>query len=335
MANRPIYSRKQLGEYFDRIRFPQSQRLYDAQTLDGTGQHNYLCRLLKHQIVTVPWENLSQHYSWHRVVDINPSHLFRKIVSHGRNRGGYCMEANTFFLTVLLSLNFQVYAAGARVFEGDHFGSFTHCVSIVNISGIKYMIDVGFGAKGPTLPISLADPGKAQDQVAPASMQVVCKSTVQNLDQSQKVWIYQHRISPEAEWMPIYSFVELEFLPEDLQVLNCGPWRSPNSFFTHKVIVCRFTTSSEKPPAAGADGGGPGSADEKALTDGEINGQLTIEHGTMKWRQRGTKVLERKFQNDAERVSALKQFFGIELAADDIAAIGNSAAEVTAKGFAL
>lgn len=52
------------------------------------------------------------------MIDIEPEVLFEKIVGgaggKGR-RGGYCMENNTFFGTVLRSLGFDVYAVGARV----------------------------------------------------------------------------------------------------------------------------------------------------------------------------------------------------------------------------
>jgi arylamine N-acetyltransferase len=46
-------------------------------------------------------------------LSLDPEDLFRKIVENGR--GGYCMEVSAFFGTVLRSLGFRLYSAGARV----------------------------------------------------------------------------------------------------------------------------------------------------------------------------------------------------------------------------
>ena len=43
--------------------------------------------------------------------------LYEKLVERKRGRGGYCMENNYFFGTVLRSLGFGVYSAGAKVCE--------------------------------------------------------------------------------------------------------------------------------------------------------------------------------------------------------------------------
>jgi arylamine N-acetyltransferase len=123
----------------------------------------------------------------------------------------------------------------------------------------------------------------------------------------------------------MYCFVELEFTPEDIVSMNHAPWLSRHTFFTHKVVVVRFTTEKE------VDGDElPGTPDEVAL-EGEIDGSLTINHDVLKWRRCGKKVLERPFVKEENRLSALKKYFGIRLGEQDRLGIKGTAAEIGAR----
>lgn len=146
----PTYTRVQLAQYFHHISLPAFRRVYNIKMrpLQPNDALAYLWLLQKLTLVTVPFENLSIHYSAHRHVDIDPEALFEKIVGRGLKeeaadtgsyaeakiehnvlipslnlqqrqcrggRGGYCMENNRFFATILHSLGFDVYSVGARV----------------------------------------------------------------------------------------------------------------------------------------------------------------------------------------------------------------------------
>lgn len=325
MAGRPTFSGAQLNEYFDRIRLPTRYRQLCVTGLSGQEQLAYLARLKSHHLVAIPFENLTLHYSWHRVVDVDPQHLFTKVVQQP-GRGGYCMEVNSLLHIVLLSLGFSVFMVGSRVYDQElrKYDGFTHCVNIVTISGAQYMVDVGFGANGPSEPIKL-EAGAVRKHIAPASMRLQYESIPQNLNQTCKLWIYQHRFSESAPWVPIYCFVDFEFLLDDIRCMNLAPWRSPSSFFTQKVVIARFTAAGE------ADGGSkvPESHNHDTL-DVEIDGTVSIDHDKLKWRRNGVTVVEKQFKNDAERVQALAQYFGITLQKQDRDAIGGTVAEVKA-----
>jgi len=75
----------------------------------------------------VPFENLVLHYSTHHSVILERDFLFDKMVVRGK--GGYCMENNLFFATVLRTLGYTVLAGGARVSKavshGQDDGSYT------------------------------------------------------------------------------------------------------------------------------------------------------------------------------------------------------------------
>lgn len=119
-----------------------------------------------------------------------------------------------------------------------------------------------------------------------------------------------------------YCFVDFEFTPEDIHSLNFDPWKNPRSMFTHKVVGVRFTTDKES-----LDDDGPGTPSQAAL-EGEIDGYIDLFDGTLKWRRHGKKVYEIKFETDAQRVEAIRRFFGIQLTDEDAESIRGTAAEI-------
>ena len=327
MAARHTFSHEELDLYFDRICLPKSRRVYAVSTLSEDDKLSFLNLLFKHHLVKVPWENLTQHYSWHQTVHIKPKHLFWKIVGSA-GRGGYCMEANFFFHIILYSLGFTVHMSGSRIYNppSNLYGGWTHVVNLVTIGGLQHLIDGGFGPQGPTSALAVT-PGMVSSQISPAQVRLVHENIPNNLDPSQKVWIYQHRYTEDSKWEPMYCFTDLEFTPADVESMNFAPSRNRHTFFTHKVVANRFTTEKEV-----NDDNLPGSASESAL-DTEIDGALTINHDVLKWRRHGKKVVEWRFKTDDERVAALQKYFGIVLAEEDREAIQNTAAMIGVKAM--
>ena len=327
MATRHTFSHEELELYFDRICLPQSRRIYNVSTLSDDDKLSFLNLLLKHHLVKVPWENLTQHYSWHQTVHLKPKLLFRKIVGNP-GRGGYCMEANFFFHLILHSLGFAVHMAGSRIYsaQSNTYGGWTHVVNLVAIAGVRHLLDGGFGPQGPTTALRL-NPGMVSIQISPAQVRLIHQNIPNNLDPSQKVWIYQHRYNEDSKWEPMYCFTDLEFTPADVESMNFAPSRNRHTFFTHKVVANRFTTENEI-----NEDGLPGSPSENTL-NAEIDGALTINHDILKWRRHGKKVVELPFKTDDERVAALQKYFGIVLAEEDREAIQNTSAMIGVKAM--
>ena len=113
-SERPCYSAEQIQKYFSHISLPQSHLHYKQFHNNPKDALDFLTQLQKHQLATVPFENLQLHYSTHHSISLDPEYLYTKIVEKG-NRGGYCMENNCFFGTVLRTLGFTLHSAGARV----------------------------------------------------------------------------------------------------------------------------------------------------------------------------------------------------------------------------
>ena len=120
-SSRPTYTTTQLSNFFTHISLPnaivQNVRSAAAQPLTSSPEESliFLATLQKHTLATVPFENLSLHYSTHHTISLDPGHLYRKVVERGH--GGYCTELNCFFATVLRSLGYAVCSVGARVSE--------------------------------------------------------------------------------------------------------------------------------------------------------------------------------------------------------------------------
>lgn len=98
----------ELERYFNHIGLPKAYRTEPKPPLDIA----FLTALHTHHISTIPYENLSLHYVKDVNISLDVHVILEKFLANGR--GGYCMEQNLFFNSVLRSLGFQVYLTGAR-----------------------------------------------------------------------------------------------------------------------------------------------------------------------------------------------------------------------------
>ena len=107
-----MYTEAQLNQYFEHIGYPRSRHAREPLTL--------LTELQKYHLARVPFESITLHYTYHRLLSLDLQDLFHKIVVN--SRGGYCMEVNAFFGEVLRSLGFTLISAGGRVKGDSGFG---------------------------------------------------------------------------------------------------------------------------------------------------------------------------------------------------------------------
>lgn len=73
----------QVTAYLDRINLPKKYYPENKPTIDLA----YITALHVHHITSIPYENLSIHYSKEHDVSIEPDYLFDKIVTRGCGRG--------------------------------------------------------------------------------------------------------------------------------------------------------------------------------------------------------------------------------------------------------
>ncbi|USP81401.1 arylamine N-acetyltransferase 1 [Curvularia clavata] len=306
MSTLAAYSPAQIARYFDRLGLPQEQRIQHVASLDATDALGYLARLQTLHLAEIPFENISLHYSTHHSVSVHPHQLFKKIIADNNGRGGYCMENNALFGTLLRSLGFTVYPGGGRVFTGTAWTGWSHMINIVTIGDTKYHVDVGFGGDAPTAPMALDRTGTVHKSIQPASARLQWRNIPGNTDPSQRLWVYEYRRSDDCDWEMKYSFTELEFLPEDFALINYFTSTSRHTWFTRMIV-----------------------ADKKIVgPDGELIGKMTLAATTLKWNIRGEKTKEIEFKSEADRIEALEKYFGIKLDQAERDSIAGLASEI-------
>ena len=95
---------------------------------------------------SIPFENFDILLG--RPISLAPEDIFKKLVTC--RRGGYCFEQNGLFLQALHAFGFSARALLARVHRDGIVLGRGHQLSLVTLSGRRYLADVGFG--GPHLP---------------------------------------------------------------------------------------------------------------------------------------------------------------------------------------
>ena len=106
MPEQSLYSMSQLNQYLDRIDFPINKHpRIEPLSAQNDGGLSFLEILMKYQLSSVPFENLSLHYSPRPNVSLDPNVIFNKIVKN--HRGGYCMELNLLFGKILKCSKFK------------------------------------------------------------------------------------------------------------------------------------------------------------------------------------------------------------------------------------
>lgn len=179
-------------------------------------------------------------------------------------------------------------------------------VNIVTLSNHKrYMVDVGFGANGPIRPLLLDAENSQTYGIQPAEIRLVYENIPQNTDPGQKLWIYQHRNDPSAEWVAVYCFTELEFLPQDYEIMNFWTSRSRKSWFTQRIVVVRME-----------------------MEGGEVMGTIMLDGAEVKMRVGGETKLVFTCKTEGERVGALEEWFGIVLGEDERRGIRGMVSEI-------
>ena len=132
-----------LDRYFARIGFAPPPR-FDAAALAA---------MMRAQLFAVPFENLDVRAG--REISLEPAAIVAKILD--RRRGGYCYEVNGLFAMALTALGIPWRFVAARPMFYPARRPRTHMALIVEIDGVSWLCDLGFGSFGPRAPMRLDD----------------------------------------------------------------------------------------------------------------------------------------------------------------------------------
>jgi N-hydroxyarylamine O-acetyltransferase len=176
----------------------------------------------------IPFENLNPLLGWPVALDVDS--LQSKMVA-GR-RGGWCFEQNTLFRHALQALGFSVVSLGARVVwntpPDSPIGPRSHMLLLVDLGGLPYVADVGFGGNVLTAPLRLETH--------------VAQSTPH---EAHRLLPLENGFLLEAcvvdEWKAFYRFTLEPQFPADYEVSNWYLCHHPSSFFRQMLIAARAT----------------------------------------------------------------------------------------------
>jgi N-hydroxyarylamine O-acetyltransferase len=171
----------------------------------------------------IPFENLD--ISLGRPIRLGLDQVQEKLV-RGR-RGGYCFEHNTLFAAVLEACGFAVVRLAARVRAGaTRVLPRTHMLLEVTAEGRSFLCDVGFGADGPLLPISLA-----------AGTEVAVFNRPYRLAREGDLLVLQWATA--GNWQDLYAFTREPQYAIDFEMANHYTSTYPESRFVRTITAQR------------------------------------------------------------------------------------------------
>jgi N-hydroxyarylamine O-acetyltransferase len=164
-------------------------------------------------------------------VDLDAPSLEKKLVHDGR--GGYCYEHNLLFSHVLQALNFQVKELAGRVvwnLSEDALTPRTHIILQVELDGLAYIVDVGFGVATLTAPLRM------ETDIEQPTPHEPCRLIKAGED-------YIMRVKIGDKWVALYRFDLQEQFLSDYEVSNWYMSTHPSSRFVTDLMVARADTN--------------------------------------------------------------------------------------------
>ena len=201
-----------------------------------------------------------------------------------RRRGGYCFEHNLLFAAVLREFGFEPVMLAARVrHRSTAILPRTHMLLLVEAEGCRWLADVGFGGEGLLLPVPF-DSGEETRHYA-WSYRVIEEARIGN-------WVLQSHRS--GGWVDLYAFSLEAQQAVDYEIANHYMSTHPDSRFVQTLTVQL-----------------PGTQRRMILRNRDLIDD------------RGDAVLERRIESDEEFVSALQEYFGLDMPSEDCIAIAS------------
>lgn len=191
-----VAARANIDAWFERIGFAGSI----APSLETLGQ------LIQLHVAAIPFENLDPLVG--APVRLDLTNLQQKLLFD--RRGGYCLEHNLLLKAMLEELDFEVSAFAARVLLGRAEGEerpLSHLVLVVNVAGVPYLVDAGFGSLTPTVPLRLR-----------ADVEQATPFETYRLTGGNPAW--QLEAQTGENWMPVYEFAPIDASPAEITAMN-------------------------------------------------------------------------------------------------------------------
>jgi arylamine N-acetyltransferase len=177
--------------------------------------------------------------------------------------------------------------------------------NIVSIGDTRYLVDVGYGADGPSQPLPLVS-GTSLGALPGQEISLRHENLSQHQDPVQRVWIYATR-KDFGSWNDVYHFAETEFFPADFDVLNY--YNMSFSSFAKTIVVQRFLL------------------EENAAAENPC-GVLLLIRDQLFLRKDGSQETLEIFRTEDQRLTAFRKYFDIVLTQEQAVAIRGASSEL-------
>ncbi|MBS1643637.1 MAG: arylamine N-acetyltransferase [Bacteroidetes bacterium] len=201
----------QIKQYFERLSFREPISMDIA----------FVRKLQRAQLLTIPFENFDIWLG--REIKLDEASLVAKLL-HQR-RGGYCSELNGLFLMALHALGFEARSLLGRVHLNGIATGRGHRVSLLTLDGQDWLVDTGFGAENPAIPIPIIfnSPESVDGKTYQLTEDPLFGIMVQKLH-GQK-------------WKNLYSFDLGYVCPKDIEYGNYYTSTNPNALFVKNRVA--------------------------------------------------------------------------------------------------
>jgi N-hydroxyarylamine O-acetyltransferase len=192
-----------------------------------------LLQLQRAHRLAIPFENLDILLG--RPIRIDSDSVFDKLVT--ARRGGYCFEHNRLFADALDALGFTHRPLLARVWLGSQGPPppLTHTLSLVTIDGRDWIADAGFGGSyAPPMPLADGEEADAPDGARFRLTRDPLHGWM--LERNGHPGTTDGRASAEG-WQPQYSTALTPVFAADLAISNHWTSTAPESRFRQLAIV--------------------------------------------------------------------------------------------------
>lgn len=173
----------------------------------------------------IPFENLGPFLG--QPVEIDLPSVQRKLVQE--RRGGYCYEQNALLRAALQAIGFPVTGLAARVLwqvPAGHEAAQSHMILRVEIDGVGYLVDVGFGGQTPTAPLRLD-----------TSAEQATAHGIYRLRRIEDDYLLETQIA--GSWRSVYRFDLQKQSAGDYKVFNWYCSTHPESRFVRQLVAAR------------------------------------------------------------------------------------------------
>lgn len=149
--------------------------------------------------------------------------LYQRIVI--KRRGGYCFEQNGLLFGILEELGFSPKIfLGRVIYNKDIHPGLTHRISMIEYGGHKYVIDVGFGHLGPSLPIPMSG---IESHDGRSTFRIAERSPGE----------YHMQVIKEGEFFSLYRFELARYGQADCELGHFFSHRHPDANFVNHLVV--------------------------------------------------------------------------------------------------